>query len=73
MIKKHLPEEKVRNMKVNPYIGLFVGVIAVSTSAIIVKLITAPAGETVTLTQITGGIIVIGGIMLYLIAESKKR
>jgi len=28
--------------------------------------------ETITFTQITGGIIIIGGIMLYLIAENKK-
>ena len=33
-------------MKINPYIGLFIGVIAVSTSAVFVKLVTAPASIT---------------------------
>ena len=33
-------------MKINPYVGLFIGVAAVSTSAIFVKLVTAPAGVT---------------------------
>ncbi|MGM9944958.1 MAG: DMT family transporter [Lysinibacillus sp.] len=36
----------MRNIKANHYLGLFVGVIAVSTSAIFVKLVTAPAGVT---------------------------
>ena len=36
----------MRYMKVNPYFALLVGVIAVSTSAIFVKLVTAPAGVT---------------------------
>ena len=36
----------MRNFKINPYIGLFIGVAAVSTSAIFVKLVTAPAGVT---------------------------
>jgi len=35
----------VGNFKINPYIGLFIGVAAVSTSsAIFVKLVTAQAG-----------------------------
>ena len=33
-------------MKINPYIGLFIGVIAVSTSAVFVKFVTAPASIT---------------------------